>query len=491
MVSDIKSTNKTFFGHPLGLMTLFSTEVCERFSYYGMRAILVFYIYASVADGGLGLSKTDAIQIISLFGSSVFLLTLVGGWVADRVLSSYRSVFLGGVIIAIGHIILGIPASGVPMTFAALSCIALGTGLLKANVSEMVGQLYDEGDRRRAAGFNLFVMGINLGSLFAPLVVGSVQSATTFHIAFTIPAVLMVVGLIVYVSMTKSTFSTISRVAPHPLSLKEAKKMIVAVIVVLVIVVGLLFVLISQNIFTLDTFSVILPVLSLAIVTALFGQMLTDKDLTKIEKQRVVAYLAVFWGGCIFWAIEELQSSVMAVFADTRANNYIGSLEVPAAWYQSINPFIIVTIAPILAILWTKLKRQPSSFGKMIIGLALTGVAFIVPGVAFLGIGADDQISPLVLIIPIAMFSVGELFVSPIGLTITTELAPKKYSSRMMSLWFLNSSVALGANAFTVRFLDESQPAPFFFGYAGVMAVVVIVILLLLKPLKRLSNGVS
>lgn len=483
--------NKKFFGHPLGLLNLFSTEFCERFSYYGMRAILVFYIYATVEEGGLGLTKTDAIQIISLFGSSVYLLTIVGGWLADRVLSSYNCVFIGGIIIACGHICLGLPFSAIPETFIALALIAIGTGLLKSNVSEMVGRLYSEGDRRRDAGFNLFVMGINLGSLFSPFIVGTTQKATNYHIAFTIPAVVMIIALVIYRGLSSRTLADISKKAPHPLSGDDAKNAIIKIVSGLIVIVIAVVVLIKTNLLTLDTFSIILPLISLIITIILFATMLMDKELTKVEKQRVWAYIAIYCGGVIFWAIEELQSSVMATYADTRANNFIGSFEVPAAWYQSINPLVIVAIAPLLAIVWTKMKKQPSFFGKSLIGLALTGVAFVIPGVAFLSINPDEKISPLVLIIPIVLFSVGELFVSPIGLSATTSLAPKKYSSRMMSLWFLNSAVALGANAFTVRFLDEDHPAGFFFGYAIVMGIVVLFIALMLKKLKKLANGVS
>jgi POT family proton-dependent oligopeptide transporter len=482
--------SKDFLGHPRGLFNLFSTEFCERFSYYGMRAILVYYVYATVTDGGLGLTKQDALYVMTLFGSLVYLLSVVGGWISDRILGSYRSVFIGGVIIACGHIILSIPNNGVVGSFAALGLIVVGTGLLKPNVSTMVGDLYQPGDRRINSGFNIFVMGINSGAFISPMIVGSVQKATSYHLAFLIPAVFMFIALGVFVTLTRKTVAEIALHPPHPLLPEERKKYAIIFTALVVVIVGSALLLGTLGLLTLDLMSIIMPVAALIIVVYLFATMFADKTLTKEETNHVKAYVAVFVAAAIFWGIEELQSSVFAVLAESRADNHIGSFEVPEAWYQSINPLVIIALAPIMAVVWHRFKRQPSVMPKMLIGLVLTGLSFVIPAVGFMSVGAGESISPLLIVLPIALFSFAELFVSPIGLSATTQLAPRKYSSRLMALWFLSNSLVQGVNAFSMRFFDENNPSNFFLGYVLAVAVIVIVIGVLLKPLKRLMHPV-
>jgi POT family proton-dependent oligopeptide transporter len=232
-----------------------------------------------------------------------------------------------------------------------------------------------------------------------------------------------------------------------------------------------------------------LPAVSLAIVVILFVQMFLDKSLTKVEKQRLLAYIAIFVAATVFWAIEELQASVFALLADQRANNAIGTMEIPAAWYQSINPLVIIILAPLLAVVWQNWKKQPSIFAKLCIGLLLTAVSFAIPAIGFAGI-ADDKVSPLLLIIPIILFSAGEMFVSPIGLSATTELAPNNYQSRLMSIWFLANTLGQGINSYCMRFFDSAAPSGFFVGYAIAVVVVVVLIFVLLKPLNRLTHEV-
>jgi POT family proton-dependent oligopeptide transporter len=492
-----KKPAKTIFGHPFGLVTLFSTEFCERFSYYGMRAILVFFIYASIADGGLGLTETDALYVMTLFGASVYLLSIIGSWLADRLIGSYRAVLIGGFIIALGHILLGVPFNkideslGIPGAFAALASIALGTGLLKPNVSAMVGELYDEADRRRQAGFNLFVLGINLGSLFSPIIVGSTQQVAGYHVAFLVPAAFMFIALAIYFFLSKTTLNEIAKHPSDPIKPEEKPALIKYTIIITIVIVLLIVALSATHLLTLEAFSIILPVASISIVTYLFVTMITDKSLEKFEKDRITAYIAIFTGATIFWAIEESQASIFAVLAETRANNQIGNFDVPEAWYQSINPFVIVILAPILAVVWTKAVRQPSTIHKISFGLFLTFVSFIIPAIGFSSIENGSKISPLLLVIPIILFSAAELFISPIGLSATTELAPSKYKSRLMSMWFLSNTLGQGINSFCVRFFDIDAPANFFYGYAFVTIIIVITLLLLTKTLKRLMGTIK
>jgi POT family proton-dependent oligopeptide transporter len=213
----------TFLGHPLGLLNVFSTEFCERFSYYGMRAILVFYLYDAVSDGGLGLSQTDSMIIMSLFGSLVYLSSIMGGWIADRVLGPYRSILLGCILIASGHVVLGAPL-GIAGLFVAILLIVVGTGLLKPNVSVMVGSLYDKDDPRRLAGFSLLYLSINIGAFLSPLIVGSISQVIGYKTGFFIPAVVMGAGLFVYVGLSKRTLAGVGRKPVQPLTLDDEKQ---------------------------------------------------------------------------------------------------------------------------------------------------------------------------------------------------------------------------------------------------------------------------
>lgn len=487
LMNDTK--NRGFFGHPLGLLNLFSTEFCERFSYYGMRAILVYYIYATVAAGGLGLSKTDAMYIMTLFGGAVYLLSIIGGWLADRVIGSFKAVFIGGVIIALGHIVLGLPFSGIPGTFIALMLIAIGTGLLKPNVSQMVGDLYDESDRRRLSGFNLFVMGINTGAFIAPLIIGWVADQSTYHTAFFIPAVFMVLGLLIYRGLSKKTLQGVGQTVANPLSAEERVKVSKIVALGTVIVAIILGVLWLFGALSLENFSIIMPVTCLTIVIILFATMIKDKSLSKESRDRTVVYLAVYIAVTVFWAVEELQSSVFAVLVESRTDSTVAGVQVPDAWLQSVNPLVIILVTPLLAILWTKWKKQPGAFVKMIFAMLLTGISYVVPALAFAAAGEGSMVNPLVLVIPIVLFSLAECFLSPVALSLTTELADKKYQSRVMSIYFMANTLGQGINSFCVRFFDEDNPSAFFYGYTVAALLTCVLILVLLKPLTRLSHG--
>jgi POT family proton-dependent oligopeptide transporter len=354
----------------------------------------------------------------------------------------------------------------------------------------MVGTLYSENDRRRQAGFNLFVMGINLGSFFSPLITGAVAESYSYHAAFAIPAVFMFIALAVYRGLSKKTLANVPRVAPNPITAPELRAMLLKAAIAIVVLAAGVAGLSTAELLTLETFSIIMPLVSLAIVVILFAQMLLDKSLTTVERRRLIAYTAIFVAATIFWAIEEMQSSIFAVLAEGRAQTTVGSIRVLAAWYQSINPLVIIILAPLLAVVWQRWRRQPSIFAKLCIGLALTAVSFVIPAIGFAWAEGAAKVSPLLLIIPIVLFSTGELFVSPVGLSGTTELAPAKYQSRMMSIWFLANTLGQGINAFCVRFFNEAAPSGFFAGYAIAVVVVIVALLVLLKPLLRLAGGI-
>lgn len=313
-----------FFGHPKGLFTLFFTEFWERFSYYGMKAILTYYMYYELSRGGLGMEESVALAIMSIYGSLVYMSGIIGGWFADRIFGESRAIFYGGILIMLGHIALAIPGS-VPLFFVSMVLIVLGTGLLKPNVSSVVGELYSEHDPRRDAGFSIFYMGINLGAFIAPLIVGTVGLDYNFHLGFGIAAVGMFLGLAIFAFTRKKNLGLAGTIVPSPLSPAERKKvflqiglgvLLLAVIVAITIPLGWL---------TFESFIVIVGILGLLIPTAYFVVMYRSPRTSKVERSRLIAYIPLFIAAIMFWAIQEQGSTILANYADKRTQlDYAG-----------------------------------------------------------------------------------------------------------------------------------------------------------------------
>ena len=481
----------TFLGHPRGLSTLFFTEMWERFSYYGMRAILLYYMYYEVSKGGLGIPQATAASIMSIYGSLVYLSSTIGGFISDRILGSRRTVFIGGVLIMFGHIALATPF-GKTALFISIALIVIGTGLLKPNVSEMVGGLYSEDDPRRDAGFSIFVFGINLGAFISPIIVGYLGQNVNFHLGFSLAAIGMFFGLIQYTIDGKKYLSKDSLYPTDPLEPHEFKSLakkigigVVAIVLILVIM-SLFKMLTILNVINLITiFAVLIPIYY-------FIAMLSSRKISKKERSRVVAYIPLFIASILFWSIEEQGSVVLALFAAQQTRLHIFSWSFPASIFQSMNPLFIMLYVPFFAFLWTKLgKKQPSSAAKFAYGLFFAGISFVwmmLPGLLF---GTDAKVSPLWLVLSWALVIVGEMLISPIGLSVTTKLAPKAFQSQMMSMWFISDAVAQAFNAQLVRFYSTKTEVAYF-GCVGVATIVFGLILLLFVPkIKKLMEGIN
>lgn len=334
---DNKPQDVSFFGHPRGLATLFFTEMWERFSYYGMRAILLFYMYYSVAEGGLGFDKTTAASIMSIYGSLVYLSSVIGGFLSDRVLGSRKTVFIGGVLIMFGHIALATPFGRVAL-FVSIALIVIGTGLLKPNVSGMVGDLYSDTDPRRDAGFSIFVFGINMGAFIAPIAVGYLGQNVNFHLGFSLAAIGMFFGLVQYVMDGKKYLSNNSLYPNDPIEGEELKKVAVksglgAVLLILILIIMKLFDALNiTNIINLIT------VIAVLIPVYYFVMMLGSKKTTKEERSRVFAYIPLFLASILFWSIEEQGSVVLALFANEQTRLTIFGHAFPSSLFQSMNP---------------------------------------------------------------------------------------------------------------------------------------------------------
>ncbi|MEU2596342.1 oligopeptide:H+ symporter [Streptomyces hirsutus] len=428
-------SEKTFFGHPRGLATLFMTEMWERFSYYGMRALLPLYL---VAPGGMGLNAGTATAIYSVYLSLVYLLTMPGGWFGDRVLGPRKTVALAGAIIMLGHLTLALPSAGT--FYAGLGLVALGSGLLKANISTMVGQLYDgPDDPRRDGGFTVFYMGINLGAFFSPLIIGTVGESVNWHLGFALAAVGMGLGVLQFLLGSRH-LAAHSSVVPKPLSAAEKSSTLrkaalwAGVAVVAYAALGF-----SGN-YTLNWILVPLTLLGLIIPVLVLVRIKRDRDLDRAEQSKMSAYIWFFVAAAVFWMIYDQGGSTLSIFADASADNSIFGWEFPVSWYQSVNPVLIMALAPVFAWFWLALNRrgkEPSTIVKFGSGLVLVGASFFL-FLAPLSIAEGGHKAAAAWLVAIYFTqTVGELLLSPVGLSVTTKMAPAKYASQMMGVWFL------------------------------------------------------
>lgn len=482
---------KGFFGQPKGLFTLFFTEFWERFSYYGMRAILLYYMYYEVTKGGLGLDQGTAASIMAIYGSLVYMSGIIGGWLADRLLGTSKTVFYGGVFIMFGHIVLALPA-GVSALFVSMALIVIGTGLLKPNVSSIVGDLYSDEDPRRDSGFSIFYMGINAGALIAPLIVGTVGQQYNFHLGFSLAAIGMLLGLIVFVVTKKKNLGLAGTYVANPLTGDEKKKVfsrlgIGALLIVILGAIG-----ISTGLLTIERFIFTVSILGIIIPAAYFFVMYRSPKTSEVERSRLLAYIPLFIAAMMFWAIQEQGSIILARYADERTQLSFAGMELQSSWFQSLNPLFIVAFAPVFAWLWVKLgNRQPTTPRKFSLGLLFAGLSFIVMIVPAYVNGTETLVNPMWLVLSFFLVVIGELCLSPVGLSATTKLAPSAFTAQTMSLWFLTNASAQAINAQIVRFY-KPETEIIYFGVIGGISILLGLILYFVSPrIHKMMRGVN
>lgn len=481
---------KGFFGHPKGLFTLFFTEFWERFSYYGMRAILLYYLYTEVSKGGLGLEETTAMSIYAIYGSLVYMSGIIGGWVADRLFGTSRTVFYGGILIMIGHILLALPA-GLPAFFASMAFIVIGTGFLKPNVSNVVGDLYAPDDNRRDSGFSIFYMGINLGAFLAPIVVAALSEEYNYHAGFAAAAIGMFIGLIVFVVTKKKNLGLAGMHVPNPLLPEERKKTFTIIGTGAVVIAASLGILIAIDWMTIDRFTMLVSIIAIIIPIAYFTVMYRSPKTDDDERSRLIAYIPLFIASVMFWSIQEQGASLLGLFADKRTDLSFLGYEIPPALFQSLNPIFIIIFAPIFAWLWTKLgNRQPSTAKKFSLALFFAGLSFLVMMMPVMLNGTEALVNPMWLVLSFFLVVLGELCLSPVGLSATTKLAPKAFAAQTMSLWFLSSAAAQAINAQVVKFYNEDTEMVYFGAIGGVSIVLGLVLLFLAPTIQRFMKGV-
>jgi POT family proton-dependent oligopeptide transporter len=481
------------FGHPRGLWTLFMTEMWERFSYYGMRALLVLFMTEQLTNGGMGLTDETATAIYGLYTAAVYLVCLPGGWIADRLWGAQRALWVGGVIIMVGHFVLAVPSE--TAFYAGLIFVVLGTGLLKPNISAAVGELYGPGDARRDGGFTIFYMGINTGAFFGPLVCGAL-ALYSWHLGFAAAGVGMLFGLIQFRFSRKhlGTAGLYPDTAPADSFSRKSWLTILAVV-------AGFFALLFAGVSGLIHFDA--PRLArgtaLAVTLATFGYFayvfITGK-LTPEERNRVIVIVVLVAACALFWSGFEQAGSSLNLFAERYTVREFGSFTIPTTWFQSLNPIFIVALAPLYSMLWVGLARrflEPAAPAKFAIGLIIMGLGFVIMIPAARIVAEGQQVLPTWLFFTYLLHTMGELALSPVGLSSITKLAPKRFVGQMMGVWFMCSGLGNVIAGLIAGELTGQDLAAIPAVYTQIVLITVgagVLLILFARPLKRLMGGV-
>jgi POT family proton-dependent oligopeptide transporter len=502
--AELRADDTRFFGHPRGLSTLFFTEMWERFSYYGMRALLILFMTAPVAAGGLGFDTSKAGPIYALYVSSVYLLSLPGGWVADRVLGLRRAVFVGGVVIMTGHICLAMPS--MTTFYLGLVLIAIGTGLLKPNVSALVGKLYATEDVRRDAGYSIYYMGINTGAFVAPIITGwlaqsegfkriltsmGMSAHSSWHWGFGAAAVGMFLGLVQYrlggKHLSQDGLRPVRPTDPVAAAKVDRQVRLAGLVTLGVLALGATLVLTGTVALDAEAISRNFRWVLFAITAAFFAWLFLAGEWTREERKRLLVITVLFVAATVFWMAYEQAGSTLNLFAERNTDNSLLGHRFPASWYQSLPPLFIILFAPVFAAIWLRLgHRNPSSPAKFAIGLLLLGIGFALMIGAATVAASGVRVSPMWLVLSYLFQTLGELCLSPVGLSAMSKLAPARVAGLVMGVWFLASSVGnyLAGMAASVY---ETVPLPTLFTLVTATALATgVVLALLVRPIRRM-----
>jgi len=435
-----------FFGHPVGLSALFFTELWERMSYYGMRALLVLFMTATVAEGGLAFDDVTATAIYGIYTAAVYMVALPGGWIADRLLGQQQSIWYGGIIIAAGHFTMAMPVTGWVSDyfgfFIGMLLIVVGTGLLKPNISAIVGELYPEGGARRDAGFSIFYMGINLGAILGPAVCSTLGENVNWHYGFGAAGVGMVFGLIFFRHMRRY-LGAAGNAPSAPASRPQTAWSGIFIFLGAIALVSML-ALSGQLVINPATLAKGTSVAIVTLSLLFFSYVLLFGGLDSAQKKRVVVIAALFVGAALFWSGFEQAGSSLNLFAKRYTERQMFGLQVPAGLFQIINPMYIVLFAPFFAALWINLARrnlEPSLSTKFALGFFQLALGFLVMYFASKYVVQGQTVLPTWLMLTYLFHTTGELCLSPIGLSAVTKLAPRKFRSQMMGTWFMGASL--------------------------------------------------
>ncbi|TDR31518.1 peptide MFS transporter [Hydromonas duriensis] len=489
--------------YPAGLGSLFFAEMWERFSYYGMRAILVLFLVDQVTHGGMGLEKGEAAAIYGLYTAGVYILALPGGWVADRFWGAKKSIIVGGAIIMLGHILLAVSSDVRSIFFFGLFCIAVGTGLLKPNISSIVGSLYDKNDiGGRDAGFSLFYMGINLGAILGGFVVGYLGESINWHLGFGTAAVAMFLGLVNFIYANNRSLAgkgekptrnpTAALLAQPPTN----KGLTVAITLTFAGLVGVLAATKQIDLFSAVGLAKAMGVLIVGVAIAFFLNIFLAGGLTADEKKRMVVLAVLFFGAALFWSGFEQAGSSLSIFASDMTQRQFGDAVIPASWFQNLNPFFILVLTPFVAKFWITLQNKGvniSVFTKFGIALIMLGLGYLilVPA-AKIGL-TGVKVSVLFLTATFFIHTIAELLLSPVGLSTFSRLAPERFTSQLMGFWFVAASLGNLMAGLLAAGMDTESPTglPDAFTQMCMTSVAFgVALLLLAKPITKWAlNG--
>lgn len=457
----------TIAGQPRGLATLVGIGLWERFSFYGMQVVLLYYLFFSASEGGLGLTQAEATSIIGAYGGLVYLSTVIGGWVADRLLGSERTLFYSAVLIMLGHVALAV-IPGFTGVWIGLALLVVGSGGQVGNVTSSVGCLYGEGDRRRDTGFMLFYMGLNVGALAGPVLTGLARTRLGFHYGFGIAAIGMAIGLLL-LSAGRRHLGPRGRTVPDPLPRSGVLKAggAVAGTVILLVVAAVTGALSIRHLATAITAVV------LAVITGYFVTMLRSAKVSAVERRRVYGLLPMFLVNCVFWALYQQQFTVVQVYAATRVDLHVLGFAMPPEFFNSAVPLFVILLTPILVSLWSRAgSREPSTPAKFLVGIVLIGLSFLL----FLPMtGSHGAVNPpLALAGILLVFTLAELFVSPVQLSLSTKLAPKAFQTQTVALLFLSTAAGSAASGALAGFYSPGREGAYFsiLGCASLAAAV-------------------
>ena len=481
-----------FRDHPRGLQSLFFIELWERFSYYGMRALLVLFMVAPIAGGGLALETAEAARLYGTYTMAVYMLSIPGGFLADNWFGARRAVLIGGAVIALGHFTLAIPAEST--FYLGLVLVALGTGLFKPNVSALVGALYAPGDDRRDAGFSLYYMGINIGAFIAPLVTGFLAQSAWFksllaqngfdpagswHWGFAAAGVGMTISLLILMFRGKGLRDTIDvpTIVPGFLARAALVALGTALLILLVVLSD------REGFEGLRILYFGLPVVAVLWLGLREG----------LDARRMAAVGVLFIASMLFWGIFEQAGLSIALFADQLTRHEFLGVTFPSAWFQSLNPLFVILLAPLFALMWTRLgPRQPSSPVKFVLGLVFLSASFLLM-VPAASLALAGKVSPLWLVGLFLLQTIGELFLSPVGLSTMTKLAPPRFTGIVLGVWFLSAAFGNKLAGILGGAFDASDPdklTAFFFNQAALVALAAVLLLALTPWVKRLMGDV-
>lgn len=503
MKHELKQPDKTFFGHPKPLQGLFFTELWERFSYYGIQPLLILYMIAMINDGGLALDRPTAAAIVGLFAGSMYLMTVFGGWVADNWLGQARAVWYGSIIIALGHLSIALSSLfNQSFFYLGLVLIVLGTGLFKTCISVIVGTLYKTHDARRDAGFSIFYMGINMGSFIAPLITGLLVQNHGWHLGFGIGGIGMLIALLIFRFFALPQLQTFNELRQETntcnkpvVDNKNAPKIVFSFLFVVAMIIALtLFGIIHINPVMVATY------LTLGIglgIIAYFAYLLLFLNLDQNDKFKIIICFVLLITSALFWSAFEQKPTSFNLFAQDYTNRNVLGFEIPTVWFQSINAFFIIIFAPIAAWLWAKLgksNKDPNYISKFIIALLLAAGGFLVMSFASRFAISDGLVSPFWIVGSLFLLTLGELCLSPIGLSTMTKLAPNVIRGQIMGLWFTGTALGnlmaglIGGQVSA----DAIEHLPSLFMRCVLALVIGAIVLFLLKnPLNKLMNKTS